>query len=504
MDESRARIGVVVVAFNAATTLVRTLDRIPNEFRAQLAELIVLDDASHDDTFILAKNWAAEQPRLATFVVRHEKNVGYGGNQKAAYALASKHGLDIVVLLHGDGQYAPELLPEMVRPIVAGEADAVFGSRMMIRGAARKGGMPLYKWAGNKILTWIENRLLGTSLSEFHSGYRAYRVDTLDRLPLSQNSDGFDFDTQIIVQLVDRGARIVEVPIPTYYGDEICYVNGMRYAGDVIQDVAEYRLAKVGFGTAPWIPTPEEYGFKEGDGSSHAMILDMLADLPPLRVLDLGCSGGLLGEQLVARGHEVTGVDQVSIEGVEDRVDHFVQADLSRPLVEAIDGLYDVVILGDVLEHLPRPLDTLRQVEPLLDKNGQVIISVPNFGHWYPRARAASGTFGYDRRGPLDETHLRFFTRRTLRRFVTRAGYDIVEERYTGLPLGVLAAGDGRIARTVRKFDARAVWTRPQLFAYQFVMRIVPHAEGTETIFFEPCTRPESLAHGDSSRSTVH
>lgn len=486
MSATDPRIGVVVVAFNASTTLVSTLDRIPESFRSQLSEIIILDDSSHDDTFDAAKRWAADQTQVATLVVRHEKNLGYGGNQKAAYALAADRGLDVVVLLHGDGQYDPALLPAIVRPIVDGEADAVFGSRMMVSGAARKGGMPLYKWVGNKILTRLENRMLGTRLSEFHSGYRAYRVAALNQLPLQHNSDDFDFDTQIIVQLVDRGMRIVEVPIPTYYGDEICYVNGMRYAGDVVKDVVEYRFAKMGFGTAPWIPTPEEYAFKEGDGSSHAVILEMLEGRAPCRILDLGCSGGLLAEQLLERGHDVTGVDYVEVPGVRDRVSRFIRADLSGPVGDAVDGTYDVVILADVLEHLPRPLQTLAEVRSLVAPGGEVLISIPNFGHWYPRSRVALGAFGYDRRGPLDDTHLRFFSRRTLRRLVVRGGFDIREEACTGLPLGVLAAKGGRISRAVRKVDRKAVSARPQLFAYQFVMRLVPHAEGTEIAYFEP------------------
>jgi Glycosyl transferase family 2 len=215
------------------------------------------------------------------------------GNQKAAYTLALERGLDIVVLLHGDGQYAPELLPEMVAPLERGECDVVMGSRMMDKGAARRGGMPMYKLVGNRILTRAENALLGTRLTEFHSGYRAYSTSALRDIPFERNTDDFDFDTQIIVQLLHAGKRITEIPIPTYYGDEICYVNGMRYAKDVVKDVVEYRLVTKGFGTADWVPKPQEYQFKDGDGSSHAVIMEKMAGLPGSRVLDLGCSGGL-------------------------------------------------------------------------------------------------------------------------------------------------------------------------------------------------------------------
>ena len=224
------RIGILVVAYNAESTLVATLDRVPAYFRERIAEVIVLDDASHDDTFARGQAWAQRLDTPPTLVVRHTKNLGYGGNQKTAYKLAIERGLDIVVLLHGDGQYAPEMLPEMVAPLERGEGDAVMGSRMMDKGAARRGGMPLYKFVGNRILTRAENAMLGTNLTEFHSGYRVYSTSALKDIPFEHNTDDFDFDTQIIVQLLDAESRILEIPIPTYYGDEICYVNGMRYA----------------------------------------------------------------------------------------------------------------------------------------------------------------------------------------------------------------------------------------------------------------------------------
>jgi len=327
--DAAAKIGIVVVAYNAASTLAATLDRIPPEVLRSVAEIIISDDASHDDTFEHARRWGANATAVRTTVVRHTKNLGYGGNQKAAYRLAIDHGLDIVVLLHGDGQYAPECLPQMVAPFASGEAAAVFGSRMMVPGAARAGGMPFYKRVGNRILTTFENRVLGTHLTEFHSGYRAYSTSILKQIPFEANSDGFDFDTQIIAQIVQAGAPILEVPIPTYYGDEICYVNGMKYARDVVRDVVEFKLASKGFGTQEWVQTPEEYSFKDDDGSSHAALLSMLDRMPPARILDLGCSGGLFAERARAAGHHVTGVDVMELPGVRDRTDRFFVANLA-------------------------------------------------------------------------------------------------------------------------------------------------------------------------------
>jgi len=470
-----------VVAYNAESTLAATLDRIPAGFRSRIEEILVCDDASVDNTVDAALQWRAGNAEPPTTVVRHLKNLGYGGNQKAGYRMAIERGLDIVVLLHGDGQYAPEFLPEMVAPLERGECAAVFGSRMMVPGAARRGGMPMYKWLGNRILTRTQNALLGSRLTEFHSGYRAYSVAALAEIPFENNSDGFDFDTQIIVQLVDRGKRIVEIPIPTYYGDEICYVNGMKYARDVVRDVLQYRLTKVGFGTHEWVPTDDEYDLKQSEGTSHTLLVDMLTDVPPKRVLDLGCSGGRLAAQLRKLGHHVTGVDRVECAGVLDRVDEFVRADIEHGIPAAAGTGFDVVIAADVIENLSQPRPLLRQMAAVLADGGEILLSTPNFAHWYPRLRIASGLFDYDRRGILDQNHLRFFSRRSLLRMVLSSGLDVEEIRYTGLPFDVLSQGTSVTSQAARTLDQLLVRLRPTLFGYQFVLRMRPHHAGSVT-----------------------
>ncbi|HNO39407.1 MAG TPA: glycosyltransferase family 2 protein, partial [Marmoricola sp.] len=154
MESSQAaRIMVLVVAYNASSTLEETLERIPNQFRSRIDEIVVADDASSDDTFARGTAWRDRNPGVNTTVIRHLANRGYGGNQKSGYRRAIDQGFDVVVLLHADGQYAPECIESLVDPVLNGEADAVFGSRMMEPGAARRGGMPFYKYIGNKILT---------------------------------------------------------------------------------------------------------------------------------------------------------------------------------------------------------------------------------------------------------------------------------------------------------------------------------------------------------------
>ena len=159
------KIGILIVAYNAQDTLEKVLDRIPVDFIKQIDAILVCDDASTDDTHKVGLSYQSKS-QLPLTIVRHEINLGYGGNQKTGYQWALENNLDLVVLLHDDGQYAPEYLPQMVEPIVSGRADVVFGSRMITQGGARQGGMPLYKFVGNKILTTLQNRLAKVSLTE--------------------------------------------------------------------------------------------------------------------------------------------------------------------------------------------------------------------------------------------------------------------------------------------------------------------------------------------------
>ena len=246
MLSQQKRIGIFVIAYNAVNKLDWTLDRIPKDVWNKVEEVFIFDDCSTDNTYKAAIGYKHAKQLDRLTIHRNKRNLRYGGNQKAGYEYAIARGFDIVVMLHADGQYAPEVLNNLLEPLELNEADMVFGSRMAAGGNPRADGMPLYKYVGNRILTWLENHLTGMNLSEFHSGYRLYGAEALKKIPFTLNSNEWHFDTEILIQFHEAGLRIAERPIPTYYGDEICYVNGLAYAFNCIKAAVKYRLHKLG------------------------------------------------------------------------------------------------------------------------------------------------------------------------------------------------------------------------------------------------------------------
>ena len=229
------KIIAVLPAYNAAKTLERTFNDIPKEW---VSGIILVDDASRDNTVEISRSLG-----IKTFV--HSKNKGYGGNQKTCYKKALDLGADIVVMVHPDHQYDPKAIPQLIAPIIAGTADAVFGSRMAVRKNALKGGMPYRKFIANIILTKTENFILGLHLSEYHSGFRAYSKKVLQTVPFEENSNDFVFDTEIIVQLRIGNFRVPEVPIETRYFPDASMIGlskSVRYGFGILRALVKYML----------------------------------------------------------------------------------------------------------------------------------------------------------------------------------------------------------------------------------------------------------------------
>ncbi len=237
------KIVVVMPAYNAARTIERTYAEIPLDL---VDEVVLTDDASRDETVEIAR-------RLGLRTLVHERNRGYGGNQKTCYAEALRLGGDVVVMLHPDYQYSPKLIAAMVSLITDGPFDVVLGSRVL-GGRARRGGMPLYKYVSNRALTAAQNLLCGAKLSEYHTGYRAFSRQVLSSLPLLENSDDFVFDNQMLAQILYAGFEIGEISCPAAYFDEASSINFRRsvtYGLGVLGVSMQYFLQRHGWASFP-------------------------------------------------------------------------------------------------------------------------------------------------------------------------------------------------------------------------------------------------------------
>lgn len=402
------------------------------------------------------------------------------GNQKVGYRYAIEKGYDYVILLHGDGQYGPEYLPDLMLSACTEKCHAVFASRMINKGDALKGGMPLYKWVGNQILTSIENMVLGLQLAEYHTGYRLYSTEALKRIPFEANTDEFHFDSQIIIQLRALNAKIAEVPIKTFYGDETCHVNGLKYARDVCLSLVDYRLHQLHLVRRPnyLVSQDEVYTRKHSPYGSHEQILSLIHK--PGQALDLGCASGLLTRSLQERGVESVGVDREPASQITAPFKAYYQLSLEDQFRDLAVGSrsgfkygreFDYLILGDVIEHLRNGKELLVFIRSFLRPDGSLIISTPNIANWYCRLSLLMGRFNYGPKGILDETHVKFYTLDTFRQLIESTGYKVTQERFTGLPFEVVFSSAGK-SKLLRLLDwAYFQWVRfwPRLFAYQFV-----------------------------------
>lgn len=232
---------IFIPAYNAGKKIVSIFDRIPKTIWDKHPSFVIVNDGSTDDTrgkIREIKDRFSSQGEI--FVIDKEQNEGYAKAQKDGYDFALSHGADIVAMLHSDGQYAPELLPNLLHPLEAGEADIVQGSRMMDRAAARRGGMPLYKFVANICLSALENAIFGLDFSEYHSGYMLYSRKALETIPYKRLSDTFHFDGEMLFVGAKRGLRVREISIPTLYQDEISHLKPVQYGFQVLGIMGKY------------------------------------------------------------------------------------------------------------------------------------------------------------------------------------------------------------------------------------------------------------------------
>lgn len=336
------KVVITLPAYNAERTLEKTVADIPDHVRG---ELILVDDASPDNTAQLARS-------LGISVHVHPANRGYGGNQKTCYRLALQEDADIIVLLHPDYQYEPKAVPLLISPILAGDADMTFGSRFAGLGDPRAGGMPWYRYIGNRLTTILENLLLGTRFSEMHSGMRAYTRDSLLSLPFLRYPDDFLFDAQLLVDAVTAGHRVIEVPIPTRYTKESSSIA----MGPLVHYVTGglihcYRRSKVRGRRRGRRPVTLAPRFPLGSPRRNDWLLDTIDGYATAgkRLALLGEAKGSLEDQAGKRGWEIEAgpspADAVVMFGAHDASEREAAIERAMQLV-ASDGF--LLFLGDL------------------------------------------------------------------------------------------------------------------------------------------------------------
>ena len=477
ISEESPKTLIFVVAYNAVKTISSVFDRLPKQvINNPNFHILVIDDCSLDATASTAAAHVRTHKYGNVSILRNNRNMGYGGNQKLGYRYAIDHGYDLVVLLHGDGQYAPELVLEFVTRWNQSKPGVILGSRMINKAAARAGGMPMYKWIGNQILTRFQNRVVGSLLSEFHTGFRAYDVKQfISRVPFELNTDEFHFDTEILLQAFALGVNLVEFAIPTYYGDEISRVNGMKYAWDVCVACLTYRFQRVGlFCSMQYrglLEHDERYQDKSGQtGTTHDLVVRRVERRT--RVLDLGCGPGFVANRLSEKGCEVVAVDSVMPKNLNSA--KFVQLNFENELLREDLSNYSFVLMLDLLEHISDPERLLINLR--YSTNGlkvpRFLLSTGNVAFLGPRLLLGLGFFTYGERGILDITHKRLFTVASFKRMLRESGYLVLSVKGIGVPFRLLFPNwFGGLLGFVSNSLAH-VW--PSMFGYQILLEAEP------------------------------
>lgn len=474
---------IYIVCYNAQKHIYSVLKRIPRQYRNDLNIMVVVsDDCSSDNTTEIAFQACKELGYTNYEVFRTKANQGYGGNQKIGYNYACSNDFDYVILLHGDGQYAPEELNIFFR-LFKDKADVILGSRMLIKNNALKGGMPLIRFISNIILTKIQNLLAQTDFAEFHTGYRAYSTKFLKEVPFELNSNGFDFDTDILLQAKFLDKNIQEFSISTFYGEEKSHVNVIKYGIDILSTTLKFKLQQIGIGCSLKFRGSKQLVYKDKFGykfTTHYHLLEIIKTYKPKRILEIGSGAGYLGERLKNDNIWFTGIDLFPPQNKYYKAffcENIEQFDWNK-----IQGdRFDMVCLMDILEHLKEPEKLLLKLRnnPLLE-DALFIVSVPNVAFFSIRIGLLFGHFNYADRGILDIDHKRLFTYKSFHVMLKECGFKI--NKTIPVPPPFMLASKSFLSDIVTAIFNLLNQVLPGLFAFQIVKIAVPIPTSTNVL----------------------
>ncbi len=466
--EGFPRIALLLFSVADAALLRRSIEAIPAALDDCIEELVVVPEPGAGDLSSPLRELAPER-RLEIRIHRTPGEPGAGAARKSAFEYVLLRGFDFAVTMRGDGRHPGEALPELLQAALAEPGALVIATRRMQR---ERPEVRLPHWIAHLAATAVQNRLLGLRLGDYHSGFRVYAARALRAIPFQLNADDRVFDMQTLVQCRALGAPVVEVPLPPSWKEYPSSPRGLLHVLRFTAAALDYRLHQLHLTrSGSYFVEPDvHYTLKRSPTGSHMQIVDAIE--PGSRVLDLGCSQGLLARPLRQKGVEVTGVDLEAPRRLTEDLHAFHQRDLEQPLELPTGRVFDYVICSDVIEHLRSRTEVLRGVRRYLKPEGRLLISTPNVALWFYRLSLLAGRFEYGPRGVLDETHVHLYTRSSFRRAVEQAGFRILRQRVTALPFEVVFESTGR-SRLVRgiasAYHALArLW--PSLFAYQFLL----------------------------------
>ena len=404
-------------------------------------------------------------------VLQNPKNQGYGGTQKLGYEYAIRNQFDIIALMNGNDeheQYAPELILELVNCLFDKKADAVFGFTMVSWKDILKKVRPIFRFIGKRGLSFIQNRILKSNLSEFYPAYKVYRVAALEEVPFRMNSDDFHFDMEIIIQLLTANKKIFEFPLPAFYGEDFSRVHWIKHTKDILICL-QFRFHKLGIGyhrKFDFEKEMERYDLKLGYQSSHSMTIDSI----PIKakVADIGCGRGLIAQELMKKGCQVIGIDKKP--PIPENVTKAVLFDLNEKKlpgkITSEIASCDYIIALDIIEHLISPEAFLNSLsEDVSGENITLIFTTPNIAFFLIRIALLFGRFGYGREGILDFTHTRLFSFPSFKELLNQNGFEV--EKALGIPAPFPKVIRGRLGRFLLWLNIFLIRINKELFSYQ-------------------------------------
>jgi len=484
--ERLPRIGLFLLGCADSVALHRTIERIPAAVDGWLEEVVVilprnaeLAPASGFDTgrrFALRFHLDASDP-------------GEGSARKAAFEYALRCGFEHAVFLRGDGAHPPEALPQLLEAALAEGERMIVASRLVQRIATYRAGMSLRRVLAHAVVTGFQNRVLALRLRDHHSSYRVYPVRAVARIPFQLNASDRAFDVEILIQLRSLGVPIAEEPVLPAWREDPASAGELAHVLRAWRTAIGYRLHQlhVTRDGRYLLDRGTHYTLKLSSTGSHMQIVDAIR--PGCRVLDLGCSQGLLARPLRAKDVRITGVDSRGPEGLAAELEAYHQRDLELGLELPEGRVFDYVVCADVIEHLRNRLQLLRGVRRFLNEDGLLVISTPNIALWFYRLSLLVGRFEYGPRGVLDHTHVHLYTPATFRRELERAGFRVVRQRVTALPFEVVfeSTGRSRLLRALAHAYHALARRWPAMFAYQIIFEAeITTLDGDATSRSEP------------------